>query len=371
MSVTDIEMPVVAKSFDEAEKQIRESQKKVDFDVKEFTIEYYVDKYNSGEFFIPEYQREFIWDEKRQAKFIESVVLGLPIPFIFSADVYGRDDKDDESEEGDLEIVDGSQRLRTLARFVKNDESKTGFEEELKLNGLEVLTELNGLTFNDFSPTRKKRFLNSTIRMIMLSEKSDDDVRVMMFERINTGSDELKAMEKRRGIHQGSFMEFLDDCKKDPLFKKLTYFTDKMEKRGEAVELILRFFAYSENYLGFKADTAVFLDNYLKEKNKGFNKDEFNNKFQQMLSFVEKYFECGFLRKKGARKTPRIRFEALSVGVFLALQENPNLQPSSLTWLESPEFIAEISGSSFSTSARVKSRIEFVKNKLLGRADNE
>ena len=108
-------------SFDEAEAQIRENQKKVDFDVKEYTIEYYVDKYKKGDFFIPEYQRDFVWDEKRQAKFIESVVLGLPIPFIFVADVYDRDDKDEEGEEGNLEIVDGSQRIRTLTSFVDNN----------------------------------------------------------------------------------------------------------------------------------------------------------------------------------------------------------------------------------------------------------
>jgi len=362
MNITEKEK----KSFDEAEAQIRESQKKVDFDVKEFTIEAYVGKYNSGEFFIPEYQREFIWDEKRQAKFIESVVLGLPIPFIFSADVYGRDDKDDESDDGNLEIVDGSQRIRTLARFVKNDENKTGFDKSLKLNGLEILTELNGLTFNDFSTARKKRFLNSTIRMIMISDKSDADVRFMMFERINTGSDELNAMQKRKGILQGKFTDFLYECANNELFKELTFFTERMRKREEPQELILRFFAYSERHNNLQYSVIDFLDNYVKEKNESFDKAHLKNKFQQMLEFVKVAYPNGFLRKKGLKRTPRLRFEALSVGTILALEEKPDLVASLQEWTDSDEFIAEITGSSSNLPKKIKSRFEFVKNKLLG-----
>lgn len=367
MPVTDLTIQSEKKLFDEAEAQIRDSQKKVDFDVKEFTIEYYVHKYNTGEFFIPEYQRDFVWDKKRQAKFIESVVLGLPVPFIFVADVYDRDDKDDESEEGNLEIVDGSQRIRTLVRFVDNNKQLTGFDDELQLEGLEVLDKLNNLKFKDFSPARRKRFLNSTIRMIQISDKSDADVRFMMFERINTGSDELKPMEQRKGIYQGEFMNFIYECAKNPLFIELTCFTDKMKKRGEAEELILRFFAYSDKYLDFKDSVIDFLNNYIAEKNKqGFDNIFLSNKFQQMLEFVKAHFPTGFLRKQGANKTPRIRFEAISVGVILALEIKSNLQPKSLEWLDSEEFIREISGSSFNSPKKVKSRIEFVKNKLLG-----
>jgi hypothetical protein len=360
MTITEATLQVEKKvDFDDAEYQIRENQKKVDFDVKEFTIEYYVNKFNTGEFFIPEYQRDFVWDEKRQAKFVESVVLGLPIPFIFVADVYDREDKDDEDEAGNLEIVDGSQRIRTLTSFVNN---------ELQLTDLEVLSKLNNFYFKDFSPSRRKRFLNSTIRMIQISDKSDADVRFMMFERINTGSDELKAMEQRKGIYRGEFMDFIYDCAKNPQFGTLTRFTDKMRKRGEAEELILRFFAYSENYLNFKYSVIDFLNDYIKNKNeKGFDKLAMTAKFQEMLEFVNTYFPNGFLRKQGANKTPRIRFEAISVGVILALEVKPDLKPKSMEWLDSDAFVSEISGgSSINTPTKVKSRIDFVKNKLLG-----
>ena len=171
----------------ETELQIRKLQRTVDFDIKEFTIELLVNKYSVGlkedqnDIFIPAYQRKFVWDKKRKSKFIESVLLGLPIPYIFTADV----------DDGRLEVVDGSQRLRTLTSFINND---------FALDSLEVLDKANGLKFEDFSPARQRKFKNSTIRMISLTDKSDEDVRFMMFERINTGSSLLKDMEKRKGI---------------------------------------------------------------------------------------------------------------------------------------------------------------------------
>lgn len=79
------------------EKQLIEQQRVIDYDTKEFTVELIVQKFESSEFYIPPYQRQFIWSEERQSKFIESILLGLPIPFIFCA----------ENEDGRLEVVDG------------------------------------------------------------------------------------------------------------------------------------------------------------------------------------------------------------------------------------------------------------------------
>ncbi len=86
--------------------------------MNEFTIELYVKKYldnipeDDNELYVPEYHREFIWDEKHQSRFIESLYLGLPVPFMFSVEI---------KESVRLEIVDGSQRIRALDAFM-NDE---------------------------------------------------------------------------------------------------------------------------------------------------------------------------------------------------------------------------------------------------------
>ena len=338
--------------LNQIEDQIREKQRSVDYDVKEFTIEILVQKYltniesDENDIYIPSYQREFVWDKARQSKFIESIILGLPIPYIFTADTI----------EGRLEVVDGSQRLRTLANYLS---------DKLKLEKLDYLSKLNNLSFKTLSTSRQKKINNTTLRMIVLSDKSDEDARFMLFERINTGSALLNDMEKRRGIYQGKFTEFLTECTKNEIFNRVTKFTNPAIKRREPEELILRFFAFSEEYKTFKGNLNTFLNEYVENKNLKFNKANFTNEFIQTLNFVERHFPNGFLKHSSYNSTPRVRFEALAIGVNMALKQKPLLKPKSLKWLNSDEFENEITGSSTNTPFKVKSRIEFVKNKLL------
>ena len=281
-------------SFDAAEEQIKQKQKDVDFDVKEYPIELIVDKFDSGEIFVPEYQRDFVWTIDRESKFIESILLGLPIPYLFVADVYNRADKDTEDKEGDLEIVDGSQRIRTLVRFIHND---------LKLSKkLDILTELKELKFKDFSPSRQKRFKRSTIKMIVINDQNDADVRFMMFERINSGSDLLKEMEKRKGLYytKNKFVKFIyDECAKNETFIKLTKFTEASKKRNEPEELILRFFTYADSYAKYKDANAEFLTKYIEEKELFTDEEKIRltRNFENMLSFVQRNFPNGFLKE--------------------------------------------------------------------------
>lgn len=336
-----------------AEIQILEKQKVVDYDIKEFTIELLVSKYITGleedenEIFIPSYQRNFVWDELRQSKFIESVLLGLPIPYIFTADV----------DEGRLEVVDGSQRLRTLEHFISN---------KLILKDLDILDKLNGFSYSNLTIARQRKFKNSTIRMIALSDKSDEDIRFMMFERINTGSDLLKDMEKRKGIYGGKFVKFVfDECATHPLFIKNTTFTDKLKKRGEAEELIIRFFAYSDNYQNFTSGVNDFLNNYTDKQNKSFDKNRLWNEFERMLIFVDNNLQNGFKKSGESNKTPRVRFEALSVGINLALRENPNLNRADMSFIDKKSFTSLVTGGSHNSPTNVKNRIEFVRDQIL------
>jgi hypothetical protein len=335
-----------------AETQIIEKQRVVDYDIKEFTIEILVNKYEKGkdddtnEIYIPSYQRSFVWSGERQSKFIESILLGLPVPYIFTADV----------DEGRLEIVDGSQRIRTLEAFLNNN---------LKLTSLELLDKLNGFSFNELSIGRQRKIRNSTIRMISLSDKSDDDIRFLLFERINTGSDLLNDMEKRKGIFGGKFIDFVYECSKHPLFVKHTSFTDQLAKRGEPQELIIRFFAYSDEYQNFSKGVNEFLNRYTEKRNKTLDKERLKKEFVRMLEFVDKYLKTGFRKTETSKKTPRVRFEAIAVGINLALRERPTLKPSNLAFLYSESFESEVTGGSHNSPTRVRSRIEFVKNKLL------
>ena len=339
--------------YKEAEEQILEKQKIVDYDIKEFTIELITQKYITGlaeddnDIFIPAYQRNFVWNEKRQSKFIESILLGIPIPYIFTADV----------DNGRLEIVDGSQRIRTIVNFI---------ESKLVLVDLEILEKLNGFTFKDLSIARQRKFKNSTIRMIALSDKSDEDVRFMMFERINTGSDLLKDMEKRKGIFGGKFIDFIyNKCSNHPLFLKHTSYTEKVKKRGEPQELIIRFFAFSDNYLKFKTGMNVFLNDYTEAMNKNFDESIMWSEFDRMLKFIDLYLPNAFKKTLDSQKTPRVRFEAVAVGVNLALRQNSDLIPRNTDFLETKDFIHLVTGGSHNTPSNVRAKIEYVRDKLV------
>ncbi|NET60560.1 MAG: DUF262 domain-containing protein [Symploca sp. SIO2E6] len=317
---------------DAAEAQIRETKKPVDYNTIEYPIEVLVQKYLDGidddtnELFIPDYQREITWDEEHQSKFIESVLLGLPIPYIFVADISSEEDKNDAR----LEVIDGTQRIRTLAQFINN---------QLELNNLEKLNELNHFTFADLPLSRQRRFKRSTIRMTQLTEEADEEVRRDLFERINTGSVELNKMEKRRGIHPGAFLNLIEELSQDKQFRKLCSFSDAAIRRRDPQEYVLRFFAFLNNYHNFAGEVHNFLDKYLKQCNKEVKKSdkidikiqEMKNEFNLMLGFVEKYcpdvFHVFVKTKDDYKPTTRIKFESVAVGIALALRESKHLVP--------------------------------------------
>ena len=175
---------------DLAEGQIRELQKEISFDTKDYPIEVLVDKFRADDFYIPEYQRKFVWDNAKKVRFIESVLLGLPIPFMFFSD----------NEDGRCEIIDGAQRTQTLEEFLYND---------LMLNGLEKLTSLNGFKFTDLPEIFQRKFKGRTLRIIVLADTTTIETRQDIFNRINTGGTHAIPSEIRRGSYAGAFMKFV------------------------------------------------------------------------------------------------------------------------------------------------------------------
>ena len=354
------------------ESQIESEQRSVKYDIREFTIEYYVDKYLKGEeadkneIYVPDYQREFIWDDVRQSRFIESLMLGLPVPLIFVAEI---------ESDGRFEIVDGSQRIRTLAAFTS---------DQLKLKGLKKLSELNDLYFSQLSSVRQRKFKNISMRMIVLSTQASEEIRNEMFDRINTSGVSLLPMETRRGLYKGPFTDFITKLANDPLFKKICPVHEYMEKRREEEELVLRFFAFSETYPSFKIHgaslekngVAGFLDKYLEYQNTNYDQEGIQLKeknFMCVLKFIDKTFpDQGFAKSPGIHGVSRPYFEAIAIGAFLALKEKPDLEVSSVAWAmldkNNPnDFFRILSGRYHTHSViKLKQRIEFAKQHFLG-----
>lgn len=365
-------MPKTTEEIEAAEAEIRAVQQDVDYTVREYPVEVVVSKYMTGEkdgtndIFVPDYQRDLVWDDLRQAKFIESLLIGLPIPYLFVADV----GNEDEELAGRLEIVDGTQRIRSLARFIS---------DELELDGLKKLRALNGFRFSELPVSRQRRFNRITLRMIELTEKADEETRRDMFDRINTGSVRLNDMESRRGRSLGRFIDLVTELAANQRFKALAPVSEAAEKRFEREELVARFFAFLDGYQEFGAVgvgkvVSSFVDAYTERMNEemaaeavgGPIETRLRTAWESMLDFVEQYIGR-FSKSSTSKSTPRVRFEAIAVGTALALAENP--QPPGAAkvdhWLTDAEFLAITTSDAANNRARVLKRINFVKDRLL------
>lgn len=356
-------IPPTAEKAEAVDKQIQENQKITDFEIREWPIEVLVQKFTSGlatdeaEIFIPDYQREFIWTAVQQSRFIESIIIHLPVPYMFMADVA------EGPRTGNLEVIDGSQRIRTLVNFL---------EDKLTLVGLTKLTLANDFKFSHFSKPRQTRFKRQTIRVIELTEKADEDARREMFDRLNSGGTKLVAMEVRRGTQDGPFMkDVIQPCAKTALFIEICPLSKRSVDRAEHYEFVLRFFAYANNYMNFEKEVGLFLSDYLKDRNKNCDALPFEmdrQEFNAVLEFVKKHFPNGFRRSPTHTSVPRIRFEAIAVGVALALRIQPSLVPLNVTrWLESNEFMKHTRSDASNSKPKVVNRIHFVRDNLLGR----
>lgn len=329
-----------------AEEQLGVMQQQVDYDTKDYTLELLLSKFEKGDFFIPDYQRKYVWKANNRSLFIESVLLGLPIPFMFFAGC----------EDGRLEIIDGAQRIQTIREFVHGG---------MRLSKLPKLNMLNGFTFSDLTEATRRKFLNRAFRVVVLDEKTTPEVRQDLFNRINTSGVRASDSEVRRGSYPGPLTKFIEKCCNNADFIRLCPVSASKAVRQERFELVLRFFAYLYNYKEFKHDVNQFLDKYLADNVNSFDEQIFENDFLGMLKFVDEHFEYGFAKTKTATTTPRVRFEAISVGVALALKERPDLSVDNVDWVNSKEFEIETTSDASNNEGRLASRVEYVRDQLL------
>lgn len=332
----------------EAEKQLQKQQRQVDYDTKDYTLELLLSKFNRGDFYIPAYQRQFVWKTANKSLFIESVLLGLPIPFMFFADC----------ADGRLEIIDGAQRMQTLQEFVNGG---------MKLTKLPKLNLLDGFEFSDLSLATQRKFLNRTFRVVVLDEKTTPDIRQDLFNRINTSGVKASDSEIRRGSFPGKLTNFIEECCKNQLFIKLCPISKSKAVRQERFELVLRFFAYLYNYKAFAHEVNPFLNEFLSNNLETFDEEMYKADFENMLKTVEDNFEFGFAKSQNATTTPRVRFEAISVGVALALKEKPDLHIDNVNWLNSEEFKELTTSDASNNEGKLVARVEYVRDRILGR----
>lgn len=212
--------------------------------------------YDEGELTKPELQRKYVWDKSEASRFIDSILLGLPVPSIFLAK---------EANDNKL-IIDGYQRIMTVYDFVKGIFSSDGKVFKLS-NSDKVNSRWKGKAFVELIDTDQKKIRSTTIHAIIFQQKApkDDDTSLyQIFERINTSGRTLKPQEIRNCVYQGGFNTLLFELNRNARWRAL-FGLEIEEPRMLDLEFILRFFALSSDAIKKKKTGQISLKKFLNE----------------------------------------------------------------------------------------------------------
>ena len=340
---------------DDAANAVEAARSEIRYVVTDFSFELLIRKFREdpvtdGDIYIPEYQRKLAWTRSQMSYFVESLLLRVPVPPIFFFDVKGR-----------LEVVDGSQRLRTMVAFANS---------EFRLEGLEKLDVLNGYRFQDLPRELQRRLNNTPVRAFVLDESTGASDRADMFRRLNTSGQRLQDAEVRKGVFPGPFLDLVLDCATSSEMLAVTpVIGGRGDQESERQELVTRFFVYLDRYNEFRHDVRKFLDAAMGEFNSDLDPSDIGrmrDEFTRTMRFIAYHSPNAFYRANKSRIVPRVRFEAISVGTALALRVDPKMQSPDFSWLESDRFAALVRTDASNSGPKLRGRIEFVRESLLG-----
>jgi len=220
--------------------------------------------YRSQELVIdPNYQRLFRWQPSQRTRFIESLLLGIPVPPIF---VFQR-------ESGVWELIDGLQRLSTVLQLMGElRHPDQGLYPPLVLEGTNLLPGLAGMKWGQengdeaetvFDMPMQLELKRARMRVEILRKESDEDAKYELFQRLNTGGSQLSEQEVRNSVLvmlNSQFYEWLVQRTQLAAFVETVQLTPKQQEEQQAVEVVLRFVAYRRHPYQRGLDVNEYLD---------------------------------------------------------------------------------------------------------------
>lgn len=255
----------------------------------------------------PDFQRNLVWDAKRQSRLIESILLKIPLPAFYL----------DAIEPDQWVVVDGLQRLSTLDSFLNKN--------TLRLTGLEFLgRQFDGLTFDKLPRSSQRDIEETQLTMYIIRPETPPKVKFTIFHRINTGGMVLTAQEIRHATFPGRAPKLLRQMAESNEFKNATLFSVN-PKRMDDRECVLRHFAFRiTNFKGFpKPDLNDFLGSAMNTLNKASNEtiamleSDFKRAMVLCHQIFGPYAFRKFNRKDGTRgPINKAMFESWSTAVL-------------------------------------------------------
>lgn len=295
---------------DYADETVAEKQYTISGYGADFDVEGLVRRLDRGDIEIPEFQRTFVWNRKRASRFVESLLMGLPVPGIF---LYR--DKGSQT----LRVIDGQQRLLSLQAFYGGNFPDS--TQKFKLAGLK--SRFDGLAYGDLSGQDRRRLNDSIIHASIIQQESPDDdgtSQFALFERLNTTSTPLSPQEIRAAIYGGEFNEFLVDLNKCSEWRALV---GKPHRRKRDQELILRFIALYFSFDEYQPPMKSFLNQVMHDNREMeiYSELDVRRVFQETVSVIlDKLGEEAF---KPSRALNAAVQDSLMIGIARRLERGP------------------------------------------------
>jgi hypothetical protein len=325
----------------------------VEYSISSYGADYPVDglvkRINAGSIYIPPFQRGYVWNIYRASRFIESLLLGLPVPAIFLS-------RDEDTQK--LLVIDGQQRLRTLQYFYEGVFQPTQAAFKLKA----VNARFDGETYKTLREEDRLRLDDSILHAIIVKQEKplDEDTSSIyhIFERLNTGGVLLQPQEIRSCIYHGGLSQLLSQLN---LVADWRAVFGKISSRMRDQELILRFFALLYNAPNYSKPMKEFLNTFMAKRRNisGTDAAEFEFCFKTTVEAIRR--GLGEKAFKPKRAVNAALCDAIMVGVSKRLKKGPILAFDELKQcyarlLENSEFQAAIN-SATTDEASVGSRL--------------
>lgn len=306
------------------------------------TLKGYLEQWDKSQLFIPEFQRDYVWDQTRASKLIESFLLGLPVPPTFLYKPSGSKS---------FWIIDGQQRIRSIVDFQKG----VFGESKFRLKGVD--SRWAGKAFDELSEEDQFTLETTVLRAIVIQQThpADHTSIYQIFERLNTGGIRLNAMEVRQCVYVSEFLQEIKGLNDDENWRKIIG-TQKPDKRLKDRELLLRVVALYRNFekyekpmKGFLNSCAIYFKIELDKNSTTGNKirDEISNIKNRFLSSCEKIIED--LGEKPFHLRGRLNFSALDA-IMASLMRVEHVTDFSAKFhdlINDPQFQSDVS---FNTS---------------------
>lgn len=220
---------------------------------KTLTIFQVMRKIEYGEILLqPDFQRLIVWDNIRQSRLIESILLKIPLPFFYV----------DAHDPEKWIVIDGLQRLYTLKKFIN--------ENKLQLTNLDILDDLQleGKLYKELPRNFQRDIEETDLHFYIVQPGTPDRVKFTIFSRVNTGGLVLQPQEIRHAIFQGPSTRLLQEISESAIFQQVTLGSID-PKRMDDRECILRFFAFHlKNYQTYtEPDLNGFLSEVMSDIN--------------------------------------------------------------------------------------------------------